>query len=192
MPRLFAGLEIPPDIAERIGHLRRPFPAIRWVPETDLHITLRLFGDIDKRTAEDLIQYLANIEEPMFTLQIAGLKTRGSKDPHAIWAEVSPDPALIRLQAACERAARNAGLKPESRGYKPHVTLARLGRINPDYLARIMNRRSGFDTAPFPVPRFVLYSAKPHTGGGPYLVEETFPLLGGSWDDDDDDFDRVS
>ncbi|MEL6298187.1 MAG: RNA 2',3'-cyclic phosphodiesterase [Pseudomonadota bacterium] len=192
MPRLFAGLEIPPDTAERIAVLKQPFPAVRWVAPTDLHITLRFFGDVDKRTADLIVDLLAGIEEPMFDAQIAGLSTLGSKDPHAIWADVRPDPALSRLQAACERAARQAGLKPETRNFRPHVTLARLGRINPDYLARILNRRSGFDTAPFPVARFALFSARPKVGGGPYVVEETFPLIGGTWDDDEDDFAHVS
>ena len=43
-----------------------------------------------------------------------------------------------------------------------------------DYLAA----RGFFRTAPFPVTRFVLFSSRASTGGGPYVVEEEYPLIG--------------
>jgi 2'-5' RNA ligase len=36
--------------------------------------------------------------------------------------------------------------------------------------------RGGFTAGPFEVSRFVLYSSKASTGGGPYIVEEAYPL----------------
>ena len=73
---------------------------------------------------------------------------------------------------------RSAGLPPETRAFKPHVTLARLRGCPPDLVARCLGRIGAFRSRPFPVARFVLYSAKPSVGGGPYVVEEEYPLRG--------------
>ena len=67
------------------------------------------------------------------------------------------------------------GLEPEGRKYTPHVTLARLrdasSRDVADYLAA-----RGFLSLSFPVSRFVLFSSRASVGGGPYVVEASYPL----------------
>ncbi|MEO1695440.1 MAG: RNA 2',3'-cyclic phosphodiesterase, partial [Pseudomonadota bacterium] len=117
---------------------------------------------------------------------VKGLGMFGSKEPTALWAAVANTPQLETLQAATERVARAVGLKPETRNFRPHVTLARLRRPRPEAVARFMTHHGGFAAEPFVAPRFALFSAKPHVGGGPYAVEEVFPLRGGDWDVDDE------
>jgi hypothetical protein len=48
--------------------------------------------------------------------------------------------------------------------------------VSPAAVARYMETRGSFATAPFEVTRFVLFSARAGQGGGPYLVEEAYPL----------------
>jgi 2'-5' RNA ligase len=43
-------------------------------------------------------------------------------------------------------------------------------------VAEYLGLRGGFATAAFPVDRFVLFSSRDQTGGGPYLVEDAYPL----------------
>ena len=186
MPRLFAGLELPEDVVDALADIEQPLPGARWIALDDLHVTLRFFGDVDNAVAKDIIEHLSGIELPMFSLRLAGLGVFGSRDPQSVWAGVEPCGPLNDLQAATERAARHAGLKPETRNFKPHVTLARLRKPPAEALARLLARNATFATDPFPVPRFVVYSAKPHVGGGPYVIEEKFALQGGTWDDDED------
>jgi len=187
MPRLFAGLELPPDANDALARLKHPIPGARWLDPHDYHLTLRFFGDIDGRAARDLVDHLAAIDRPIFPVTLKGLGTFGSKEPSALWAAVEASDALNDLQRAVERAARLAGLAPETRGFRAHVTLARLRRPRPEALARFLGHQGGFACAPFVVPRFVLYSAKPHVGGGPYVAEQLFPLQGGDWDEEDDE-----
>jgi 2'-5' RNA ligase len=87
------------------------------------------------------------------------------------------------LARANERAARAAGLPPEGRTFKPHVTVARLKYAGPDAIARILGRIGAFRSRPFLVGRFVLFSSRPKVGGGPYVVEAAFPLRGGEFAD---------
>ena len=53
MPRLFTGLEIPPDIALQLSMHRSALSGARWVEPSDYHVTLRFLGDIDRHTARD-------------------------------------------------------------------------------------------------------------------------------------------
>ncbi|MEO1718616.1 MAG: RNA 2',3'-cyclic phosphodiesterase [Pseudomonadota bacterium] len=186
MPRLFAGLELPPDVVDALRRLRSPIPGARWVDSADFHLTLRFFGDVDARTARDLSDALAQIDQPIFPVSLKGLGIFGSKEPTALWAAVEPNEPLVSLHNATERAARLVGLKPETRNFKPHITLARLRRPRPEAVARFMTHNGGFTAEPFTATRIALFSAKPHTGGGPYAVEDVFPLRGGDWDDDDE------
>ncbi|MEO0799033.1 MAG: RNA 2',3'-cyclic phosphodiesterase [Pseudomonadota bacterium] len=185
MPRLFAGLELPPEVTDALARLKQPLPGARWVDPADFHITLRFFGDVEGRTATDLIEHLAAIDRPIFEVLVKGLGIFGSKEPTSIWAGVEASDHLINLQTATERAARLSGLKAETRNFRPHITLARLRKPRDEALARFLNHHGGFAAEPFFPARFVLYSAKPHVGGGPYVVDQVFPLQGGDWDDDD-------
>ena len=56
-------------------------------------------------------------------------------------------------------------------------------RRAPIEVARILGRIGAFRSEPFFVGRFVLFSARPKSGGGPYVVEKAFPLRGGEFAD---------
>ncbi len=186
MPRLFAGIELPEEIKDQLSDLARPLPGTKWVDDDDFHITLRFAGDIEGRIARDFTELLAEIEADAFELRLDGLGTFGGNDPRTLWAGIAANPALDALARACDRAARNAGLPPEAHPFKPHVTIARLRHTSPDVIARALGQIGAFRTEPFPVKEFVLFSAKPKTGGGPYVVEATYPLRGGYYDMEDD------
>lgn len=176
MIRLFAGLEIPDAHRMRLSFLKGPLPGAKWVEPEGMHITLRFAGDIDKRTASEFAGFLAGIEIEPFDVRIAELGVFGGREPRVLWAGVDGGEALNKLQRATERAARSAGLPPETQSYKPHVTLARFRGTAAHDAARFMSARPLLDLPPFTVERFVLFSSKPKSGGGPYVVEEAYPL----------------
>ncbi|TIR97561.1 MAG: RNA 2',3'-cyclic phosphodiesterase [Mesorhizobium sp.] len=65
-----------------------------------------------------------------------------------------------------------------NRKFSPHVTLARLRNSSPADVAQYLSARGNFSTLPFRVGRFVLMSSRDSVGGGPYIVEEAWPLVG--------------
>ena len=85
-----------------------------------------------------------------------------------------------RAMRAHERIAQSAGLPPERRKYAPHVTLARLDGARPDTIARFIQSVSEPTLPAFVVNEIVLLSARPGTGGGPYVPEATFNLARGT------------
>jgi len=176
MPRLFTGIEIPPPIAQGLSMLRGGIPGARWIDPANYHMTLRYIGDIDGATARDVMQILGGVRRRSFDLVLNRLDQFGGRKPRAIFAGASPTPALNELQAELERLLQRIGLPAEQRKYSPHVTLARLRDSTAQQVAEYLASRGPFRTPPFPVSRFVLYSSKASTGGGPYVIEAAYPL----------------
>jgi 2'-5' RNA ligase len=179
MPRLFTGIEIPAVIGERLSLLRGGLPGARWIDKENYHITLRFVGDIDMDVAGDIADTLGGVSRPGFEVTIDGLSSFGSKKPHSIIARVQPSRAIIELQAEHERRLQRIGLPAEQRKYIPHVTLARLRGATHRDVADYLSLRGGFSAGPIPVDRFVLFSSRNSVGGGPYVVEEEYPLRPG-------------
>ena len=177
MPRLFTGVEIPLGIAERLSFLRGGLPGARWISTENYHLTLRFMGDIDMIAAEAIAEALARVRRTAFSLRISGVSALGTRKPHAIVARVEPSAPLTELQAEHERLMQRIGLPPEGRKFTPHITLARLRHPSPRDIADYLTLRGGFSTGPVAVDRFVLFSSRDSVGGGPYVVEEAYPLL---------------
>jgi 2'-5' RNA ligase len=176
MPRLFTALEIPAEIAFSLSLLRGGLPGARWVDPENYHITLRFIGDIDNKTADEVVRALERVKRPSFDLTLEGLDALGGRKPHSIAASVRSAPALKELQAEQERIIQRIGLEPERRRFRPHVTLARIRSSSQADAAAYLALRGDFKTAPFPVGRFVLLSSRASKGGGPYIMEEAYPL----------------
>src|SRR5438105_2008647 len=178
MPRLFTAIEIPEAIRMHLSLLRAPLAGAKWIEPEDMHITLRFAGDIDGRTADELVDFLAGVRARPFPVTIAGVGAFGGRDPRVLWAGVEAGEPLDALKRANDRAARAAGLQPEARAFKPHVTLARMRRGCEQAVARFLGETGALRTRPFVATRFVLLSARPGSGGGPYVVEAEFPFEG--------------
>jgi len=177
MPRLFTGLEIPDAIGQQLSMLRGGLPGARWIDPENYHVTLRFIGDVDDALAHEAASALGRIRRPAFDLRFQGLTSFGGRKPRAVIAEATTPQVLMELQAEQERLMRRIGLEPEGRKYIPHVTLARLRDSSSRDVADYLAARGLFRTPEFKVERFVLFSSRNSTGGGPYVVEAGYPLM---------------
>lgn len=177
MPRLFTGLEIPYDVQSALSLKRGGLSGARWIDPENYHITLRFIGDVDNRVADEVSYELERLSHSdSFKIRLSHLGTFGGDMPRALYAGVESNEALHRLQAGQERVLRRAGLDPEGRRFVPHVSLARL-RGTPAYeVADFIHQAGQFAPLEFTVGRFVLFSSRASVGGGPYLVEQSYPL----------------
>ncbi|MGE0210097.1 MAG: RNA 2',3'-cyclic phosphodiesterase [Parvibaculaceae bacterium] len=176
MPRLFTGIEIPPDIAADLDLMKGGVWGARWIEPENFHLTLRFVGDVDENVSSELALMLQGVSPPAFTMQLRGVGAFGGAKPHTIYTGVPENPALRRLQAAQERICQAVGLPPEQRKYTPHVTLARLRQANAGEVQRFIAAHNLYASRPFEVTSFVLFSSRPSRGGGPYAVVERFDL----------------
>jgi 2'-5' RNA ligase len=177
MIRLFAALSLPPEIVKGLVRRQTGVDSARWRPSESLHVTLRFFGEVREDVARDLDAELAGVDVPPFEITLEGAGSFGEgRDIHAIWAGVAENPELRRLAEACETAARRAGLKPEKRRYKPHVTLAYLKQADPVEVAGWIQGHNLLKSPPITVDSFGLYSSMLGSEGSHYRLEAEYPL----------------
>lgn len=176
MPRLFTGLEIPAQIGQSLAMLRGGLPGARWIDPENYHLTLRFIGDVDDVIAGEVASMLGYVRRVSFEIRLDGLSSFGGRKPRAVVASIVPAQPVIDLQAEHERLMQRVGLEPEGRKYTPHVTLARLRDTTSREVADYLSARAAFRSVEFSVSRFVLFSSRASVGGGPYVVEESYPF----------------
>ena len=91
----------------------------------------------------------------------------------------------LSLGARGAAAAASSVARGSARALRPLIRAAAAGAIFGESLgllgvsaafAALYAVRGGFAAGPFPVSRFVLFSSRDSVGGGPYIVEEAYPL----------------
>jgi 2'-5' RNA ligase len=175
--RAFVALELQEQTRARLAELMRSLHGVvtgaRWVRPEGIHLTLRFLGYARRTVLDSLVPALRRAAEdcPATAANVAGLGVFPERGrARVIYVALSVPPSILRLQQACERAAVAAGFEPETRGFRPHLTLGRwkdparrpplpdadLGRTNLDTL--------------------VLYRSQPGRAGSVYTPIETFAL----------------
>ena len=176
MPRLFTGLSLPDPIIDILSSVRGGLAGARWITPENFHITLRFIGDIDDSTAHEVFLILGRIERAPLAITIDGITVFGGDRPRALVAKIVPTPALIELQAEHERLIRRLGLPAETRKFTPHVTLARLRDTSSFELANFLGMISHIPRSTFEADSFEVFSSRASVGGGPYVIEASYPF----------------
>lgn len=134
MPRLF--LAATPDDDLRAGlhalgrRLRRDLPdtpPLRWLDADGLHLTLRFYGDVGEDRVPSIAQLAAEVairHRPCATA-LHRIEYWPPGAPRVVVAAFADEPLLADLAADLEAGSRRLGFAPETRRYRPHVTLAR-------------------------------------------------------------------
>lgn len=103
---------------------------VSWVRPQNIHCTLVFLGDILTNTIDPLAAALkqATAGCKPFEIEIAGLGYFGSvRSPRIIWAGMAGrTDVLIELQEKINAAVLQAGLKPDEKPFKPHLTIGRV------------------------------------------------------------------
>jgi 2'-5' RNA ligase len=176
MARLFVALRPPATVRERLLEAMDDDPGIRWQDDEQLHLTLAFLGEVERRAEQDLADALAAVDSPPFELEIRGVGHFERKGmASALWAGLAPSEPLARLQQRVVAACRRAGLEPDGKAFRPHVTLARLNRSSPPaghWLAAHGTLRS----EPWVVREFALYESRLSPGGSLYEALVSFSL----------------
>lgn len=177
---------VPPDRAledlEEFLAVRRDVAAFRWTVPEQWHLTLAFLAEVPDRSHDDLVARLeraARKRRPM----VATI-TGGGAFPHVgrakvLWAGVDLDDPeeLRRLATGCRAAASKAGIEVAGERFKPHVTLARMGRpVEATPWVRLLDAYRG---PSYDLDEISLIAS--HLGEGPrkrprYEVVQTFPL----------------
>lgn len=176
MHRLFVALRPPREMRETLIGLMAGVPGARWQDDDQLHVTLSFIGEVDRPEADDIAGALAAIDGPRPTIKLQGAGSFDHKGHvHSIWAGIAPDPGLKQLHDRVNRALLTAGARPEQRAFKPHITLARLGR-EAGPVAPFLAGIAGLASAPVSLDAFLLFESRLGHNGASYEAVARYPL----------------
>lgn len=160
--RAFVALSLPePNLAALERHLAvcaREAPGYRWVEPDSLHLTLRFLGHLAPEALQRVRGELASVRGAPFPFALDGGGTFGPRSaPRVVWIGVSAGlEACAALAARVEAACQRAGLEPEPRPFRAHVTLAR-ARNEGERLPPLPDPPA---LAPWTVEDFALYESR--------------------------------
>lgn len=177
MHRLFVAIRPPEDIRDLLIDAMDDSPALRWVGDEQLHLTLRFIGEVERPVANDIALALQGIRSPAFALRIAGVGRFAQRKGGALWAGVEPKDPVVALTAKIERTLQEIGLEPEHRAFMPHITLARWNRRNAEAVEAFLRRNSDLQSEAFPVKDFVLFESRLSRHGAHYRPVASYPLI---------------
>jgi 2'-5' RNA ligase len=151
--------------------------AARFVRPEGLHVTLRFLGAIDSELVPSLARAVAEAVAPIppFALHLGALQIFPSaRRPRVLALGLEPESPLAALAAAVERGVVAAGIAPDARAFRPHVTLARVREGRPF----AMDGAQGPDAAEFTARAAILFESRPGPGGSVYTPLERMSLGG--------------
>jgi 2'-5' RNA ligase len=176
MHRLFVAIRPPRPVREQLLAIMGGVAGVRWQSDDQLHITLRFIGEVDRHTGSDIAAALGSVHHPPFKLSLAGIGTFGRPgQPGALWAGVAPHEPLKALHKKVDQVCIRAGVAPEGRAYRPHITLARLKRSTGS-VAGLVEASGGLSSGPFLVESFGLFESTLTPEGALYTMAERYSL----------------
>ncbi|MFL6733878.1 MAG: RNA 2',3'-cyclic phosphodiesterase [Sphingomicrobium sp.] len=176
MHRLFVAIRPPEPVRDRLIDAMDDSPLLRWVPDDNLHITLRFIGEVEGPLAEDIAAALDQIRFPAFDLRISGVGQFAQRNGGALWAGLEPREPLAGLAAKVERACVTAGLEPEHRAFHPHLTLARWNRSSSAAVQSLLERNRALASDAFKVDAFTLFQSHLSRHGAHYEAVADYDL----------------
>jgi 2'-5' RNA ligase len=176
MHRLFVALRLPPPIRGQLLDLMGGVAGARWLPDDQLHLTLRFIGEVDRHQARDIDAALSSVHHPRFSIALNGLgafERRG--EPVTLWAGVAPHEPLRALHKKVDQALVRVGVEPDRRAYMPHITVARLPR-GAGPVGSLVERSGGVRSPDFTIDDFRLYESRLSPDGPLYSTIERYSL----------------
>lgn len=131
MIRAFIAVDLDSSVIERIyaaiGDIKARIPEIRWVPRTNLHLTLKFLGDIDEAAVDPISTALREALRlfPPCTINAKGLGVFPDlRRPKILWVGLTSN-ELGGLAAKVESSLLPLGFAAEKRPFTPHLTIGR-------------------------------------------------------------------
>ena len=172
--------ELRREVDGRIAPLRRAGEPVRWVPEANLHVTIRFLGDVGSGLRSRVEERAARIaaETPPFRFALGGPGAFPSlRSPRVLWVGVSEGgEEIARLAKGVDGAIGDLGFEKEKR-FHPHITTGRTKR-RPS--APFLERYGELPVEPLPQRAAALHlmGSTLTPRGAVYRILREFPLAG--------------
>ncbi len=176
--------EVISGIESVVRELGRCDAAVKWVKPSDLHVTLKFLGDMDKEMIPDVAEAIKLSAAGIgpFSLEVAGIGYfPHKKAPRIIWAGIEEGGRILsRLSNELNDRLMPLGFPKEDKGFTPHITIGRVkdqrGMTKLTGLADERYKECRFGRAS--VERIMLFESRLRPEGPLYTPLREIPLIG--------------
>jgi len=135
--RAFIAVDLSSEIRQGLDEVMAGFKRqldgmpIRWVPASNIHLTLKFLGDVSIATLEMLTKILkAEVaSHHPFEISVGGSGAYPNiRRPRVIWVGLEAPAELGAVQSGIENTMARLGYAREERPFSPHLTLGLVGR----------------------------------------------------------------
>jgi 2'-5' RNA ligase len=135
--RAFVAIELPPELRQQLARLQAMLKVdyqtrTKWVNPDGIHLTLKFLGNIPVLSIDHITQVMADSAKQIapFYLETNGFGAFPNLERmQVVWVGLGGEVDKLRqLQQLIETNLIQLGFAAEQRHFKPHLTLARLGK----------------------------------------------------------------
>lgn len=130
--RSFIALDLPPNVKQTLAdvsdRLSSQVDGVRWVRPENLHLTLKFLGNVESDRLAAIGETLGPAADtPVLDLSLGEVGAFPRADrARVIWVGLEGQTDALRaLQAWVGASMAGHGFEPESRAFRPHLTLGR-------------------------------------------------------------------
>jgi 2'-5' RNA ligase len=157
--------------------LKRREDGLRWTTAESWHITLQFLGNTSQEQHRCVVARLREVQSQAVSVRLEGPDVFGCAGVFFVGVVLTPE--LLALERKVTQATANCGFAPETRPYRPHITLARSkGEGREKALRALMariERQPSFSS--FIADDFLLYESFLESEGARYEIRERFRLI---------------
>ncbi len=187
--RSFVAIEMPGEVKEQLAPVLREIGELdgklKPVDPANMHLTIKFLGDVTEGGIVEACRICGEASGRLqpISAEVAGVGVfPGERRPRVIWAgcRETSGRVLVDLYNALDSAMESIGVASERRGFKPHLTLARVRQ--PGDPARLMDFLTRWDGREFGeafAGEICLFMSELGRSGPTYTKMGTFPLVGG-------------
>ena len=175
--RSFIAFNLPSDILDHASSLQSDLKArglrLRWVRPQNLHLTLKFLGDIPTAIVDDVghaLRHASRGAAPL-ALTVQGMGAFPSiRRARVLWIGLGGQiEELELLYSRIEDELANLGLAREKRGFKAHLTLARIKEpVAPQQLSAAVQEVGSYAPRSFWGRQLILYKSDLRPQGAVY------------------------
>jgi 2'-5' RNA ligase len=176
--RLFIGIALSPavlaELAALTARLQSEADSLRWTESESWHITLQFLGSTSHERFECILIRLGELRLPPVPVRIEEL---GVFDRAGVFfAGATLTPELVFLKQRINAALALCGFVPETRPFRPHITLARAKGEARIHALRSPGARIQFRPtfSRFLAKEFLLYESHLSSAGSRYVIRARF------------------